>query len=104
MSDSPNADGIFFSTCGLNFSEPIIMLLTADCLPPTTTISASSWSSAMLALAFFTPGTIYVFVLADPAMERVSMSRTGMPGMSVESGIFEEGGRWNVEGGMWNVE
>ena len=57
ISDSPKADGMFFRASGLNFSELTIMLFTADCRPPTTTISASSWSSAMLALAFFTPGT-----------------------------------------------
>ena len=40
--EKAKADGMFFSNWGLNFSEPIVVLLTADWRPPTTTISASS--------------------------------------------------------------
>ena len=91
MSDSPNADGMFFRICGLNFSAPIIMLFTALCRPPTTTISASSWSSATLTLAFFTPGTTYTLVFDEPAVDIVSMSSTGIPAISFFSSICRAG-------------
>ena len=100
MSDSPKADGMFFSSTGLNFSDPIIILFTAEGRPPTTTISSSSWSSERLAFAFFTPGTIYVLVLVEAtAVATESLSRTGMPVISVVS-LLEEGGGRREEGDM----